>query len=116
MLEEQEIDLNLDARNKEILKLVESIHGLHEIYKELSNLVVAQGTILDRIDFNIDETSKNVQQANTNLQKVLVVVMQGRRASTEPIRTSVHLHAAGSRGGAGLAPGCEVQPLTLLIL
>jgi hypothetical protein len=29
MLEEEEVELNLDARNKEIQKLVESIHGLH---------------------------------------------------------------------------------------
>lgn len=39
-----------------------SIHELHEIYKDLSNLVIMQGTLLDRIDFNIEEASQNVRQ------------------------------------------------------
>ena len=36
-----------------LLNIVNSIHELNEIYKELSSLVVMQGSLLDRIDENI---------------------------------------------------------------
>lgn len=52
-IEEQELDLDLDSRNEEILKIVQSIHELNDLYKELNAMVILQGSLLDRIDFNI---------------------------------------------------------------
>lgn len=45
-----------------------SISELAEIFKELSSLVVHQGTILDRIDYNIEQTLDNVIQGNQELE------------------------------------------------
>lgn len=41
-------------RNKQITDLVKSINQLSSVYKELNELVIAQGSLIDRIDFNID--------------------------------------------------------------
>jgi len=41
-------------RSKEIDELVGNLSELGEVFKELNILVVEQGTILDRIDFNIE--------------------------------------------------------------
>ena len=48
----EEID---KQRDQEINKLVASINGLTMIYKEMANLVMQQGTLIDRIDYNIDK-------------------------------------------------------------
>jgi len=59
------------------MKIVQSIHSLNSIYKELQDLVIHQGSLLDRIDENIEMTFENVKQANEHLESVIFVFMQG---------------------------------------
>lgn len=40
----------------------------------MAELVYEQGTILDRIDYNIEETLQNAKKANIQLTKVLFVL------------------------------------------
>jgi len=60
----------LRKRDLEINNLVSSINDLSHIFKEMANLVNEQGTILDRIDYNIEHAIVNVKKANTHLKKV----------------------------------------------
>jgi t-SNARE complex subunit (syntaxin) len=55
-------------RDQEITKVVQSIYSLNAIYKELQNLVIEQGSLLDRIDENIDKTVESVKEANKHLE------------------------------------------------
>jgi syntaxin 16 len=50
-----------DARHKEIIKIAESIHELAQLFNELNVLVIEQGTILDRIDYNIEMALEKVK-------------------------------------------------------
>jgi len=50
-----------DARHKEIIKIAESIHELATLFNELNVLVIEQGTILDRIDYNIEMALEKVK-------------------------------------------------------
>jgi len=43
---------------------------LASIFKELSVLVVEQGTILDRIDYNVEAAKEATIEANVHLQAV----------------------------------------------
>lgn len=65
-------DKGLSARYKdeEIQNLVKSINDLASIFKDLSVLVIEQGTILDRIDYNVQEAKDNVQIAVKELHEV----------------------------------------------
>lgn len=56
-------------REKEVNAIVKSILDLNEIFKDLSQMVADQGTVLDRIDYNIEQTSIQVQQGYSQLKK-----------------------------------------------
>lgn len=43
------------------------------LFKDLSVLVVEQGTILDRIDYNISEAKESTTKANEHLEKTVKI-------------------------------------------
>ncbi|ONK71599.1 uncharacterized protein A4U43_C04F10350 [Asparagus officinalis] len=56
-------------REKEIAQVVESVNDLAQIMKDLSILVIDQGTIIDRIDYNVQNVAASVEQGFKQLQK-----------------------------------------------
>ncbi len=48
---------------------MEQIHELNEIYKELNQLVIMQGSLLDRIDYNIEESVAQVQKGDVKIEE-----------------------------------------------
>lgn len=56
-------------REEEVNKVVRSIVDLNEIFKDLAHMVHEQGTVLDRIDFNIEQTHVQVSEGYKQLQK-----------------------------------------------
>lgn len=68
----QELDsmeINASQRSEEICQIASSISELHTIFKELAVLVIDQGSILDRIDYNIEQVVTQSKEANKQLQK-----------------------------------------------
>lgn len=59
----------IDEREKEITHVVKSIQDLNEIFKDLATMIVDQGTVLDRIDYNIEKVSTHVDHGLVELQK-----------------------------------------------
>lgn len=58
-----------NEREKEILAVVKSVSELHQMFTELNVLVIEQGSIVDRIDYNVDKALVNVKVANQELNK-----------------------------------------------
>lgn len=58
----------VDERDKEVQAIAKSVAQLSEIFKELSTLVIDSGTILDRIDFNMEMVVENVHKAEEDLE------------------------------------------------
>ncbi|KAK9086342.1 hypothetical protein Syun_028736 [Stephania yunnanensis] len=56
-------------REREISQVVESVNELAQIMKDLSVLVIDQGTIVDRIDYNIQNVATSVEQGFKQLEK-----------------------------------------------
>ncbi len=67
---EDEAMKDLQSRNEEVRKIVQSIYQLNEIYKNLGDLVLMQGSLLDRIDQNIEVSFNLVTSGRQHLQKV----------------------------------------------
>ncbi|ESN97557.1 hypothetical protein HELRODRAFT_185907 [Helobdella robusta] len=65
----EEDSILIEQREKEILQIVRSIQDLNEIFKELAVMIVDQGTILDRIDYNIEKSAEHVESGLVQLQK-----------------------------------------------
>ncbi|KAJ8623300.1 hypothetical protein MRB53_031829 [Persea americana] len=56
-------------REREIAQVVESVNELVQIMKDLSVLVIDQGTIVDRIDYNIQNVAASVEDGFKQLQR-----------------------------------------------
>ncbi|XP_071089238.1 syntaxin-16-like isoform X1 [Haliotis cracherodii] len=59
----------VQTREKEVSQIVRSIMDLNEIFKDLSSMIVDQGSLLDRIDYNIEHSSVAVEKGLQQLQK-----------------------------------------------
>ncbi|PPR07385.1 hypothetical protein CVT26_013701 [Gymnopilus dilepis] len=53
----------LQARNRELSEIAESIASLAELFKDLSVLVIDQGTLLDSVEYNIEQTAVQMEEA-----------------------------------------------------
>ena len=62
-------NLNLIKRNNDLDNLLNSVNDLADIYKDMQTLVMEQGSILDRIDYNIDVASTNISSGKKNIEK-----------------------------------------------
>ena len=59
----------IEERETEITRIVQTIAELSDIFKDLAQLVVEQGTILDNIEHNVEEAATNIEQGKEELEK-----------------------------------------------
>ena len=59
----------LRKRDEDLTNLLNSINELAQIFKDMQALVMEQGTILDRIDYNIDIASSNITSGKKSISK-----------------------------------------------
>lgn len=66
-------------REREIYKISQNVVEISIIFKELENIVIDQGTILDNIAYNLDRTAENVKSAHKQLNKAESYQKQTRK-------------------------------------
>ena len=59
----------MSERDEEINRIAKNIEELAQIFKELAVLVIDQGTILDRIDFNMEQVLEHTSEGIVQLKK-----------------------------------------------
>ncbi|KAI5474462.1 syntaxin 16 [Pseudohyphozyma bogoriensis] len=59
----------IDQRTNEITSLAQSITDLADLFKDLQSLVIDQGTLLDRVDWNVEQMVGEVKGAVTELER-----------------------------------------------
>ena len=62
-------NLALIRRDTQLNNLLDNVNDLAQLFKDMQNLVMEQGTILDRIDYNIDIASTNVTSGKNSIVK-----------------------------------------------
>jgi syntaxin 16 len=74
------------SRDQEIAKIAQSIEELGSIFKELAVLVIDQGTILDRIDYNMEAVVEHTKTGINQLDKA-----EKRQRNARPLRCIICL-------------------------
>jgi syntaxin 16 len=65
----------LQHRTRELNEIANSIASLAELFKDLSVLVIDQGTLLDSVEYNIEQTAVRVADAVKELQEATRLVI-----------------------------------------
>ncbi|VDK87514.1 unnamed protein product [Onchocerca ochengi] len=66
-------------RERDVISVSKSIVELNSLFKDLASMVVDQGTVLDRIDYNLEQAALKVKSAFSNVQRAessLLTVVQ----------------------------------------
>ncbi|KAL4074127.1 t-SNARE [Scleroderma citrinum] len=63
IMETDQTHQDLHLRDRELTHIANSIASLADLFKDLSILVIDQGTLLDSIEYNIEQTSVQVTEA-----------------------------------------------------
>jgi syntaxin 16 len=108
LVDQQLLEPDLRARDRELTEIAKSIASLAELFKDLSSLVIDQGTLLDSVEYNIEQTAVHMSgavkeleiatryQKNTGRRKciflllliifglVVVLIFKPRRESSAP--------------------------------
>lgn len=61
--------LVVEEREREIRQIVQSISDLNEIFRDLGAMIVEQGTVLDRIDYNVEQSCVKTKDGLKQLHK-----------------------------------------------
>ena len=67
-IESKKLDINKDS-SQEIDQIVKTVNELKEIFQEVAQMIIFQGTILDRIDYNIYESRYNIRRGNREMEE-----------------------------------------------
>ncbi|KAK7196917.1 putative QA-SNARE protein [Novymonas esmeraldas] len=62
-------EMQRDQTNKEVKDILDSIHELHNMFEDLHTMVIDHGTMLDRIDYNVDRALVSASKAQIELEK-----------------------------------------------
>lgn len=76
---EEENTAFAQQREQEVNAIVKSIVELNDIFKDLSHMVTEQGTVLDRIDYNVEHTQMQVFEGLKQLQKAEAYQKKNRK-------------------------------------
>ena len=76
----------VQSRDAEIVQIAKSIEELSSIFKELAVLVIDQGTILDRIDYNMEAVVEHTKTGIQQLEKA-----ERAQKSARPMRCIICL-------------------------
>lgn len=62
------MDTSITQREREIEKIAQGVIDLSNIFQELNTMVIDQGSLLDRIDYNVERTHEHVRGAERELK------------------------------------------------
>ncbi|WRT69855.1 uncharacterized protein IL334_006846 [Kwoniella shivajii] len=62
------VDIDIQQRTNEITQIASSISELADLFRDLGNLIVEQGTVLDSVEYNVQMTARELKGAEEELK------------------------------------------------
>jgi syntaxin 16 len=78
-------DAAIAQREREINDIAKGIIELSDIFRELQTMIIDQGTMLDRIDYNVERMGTEVKAAEKELKVVSFVSSFHQKSHPPPI-------------------------------
>src|SRR3954467_5562582 len=79
------MDSTIRQRDHELTEIAKSISELADLFRDLGNLVVEQGTVLDCVEYNVQETAKDVGAAVEELKVATRLVSEHQFRMGKPV-------------------------------
>lgn len=73
------MDAAIDQREREIEQIAQGVIDLSHIFQELNSMVIDQGSLLDRIDYNVERTAEQTKEAEKELTTATRYQRKGTR-------------------------------------
>ncbi|XP_077995798.1 syntaxin-like isoform X2 [Glandiceps talaboti] len=70
---------DIEARHNDIIKLESSIRELHDMFMDMAMLVEQQGEMIDRIEYNVEQSVDYVETAKMDTKKAVKYQSKARR-------------------------------------
>ncbi|XP_006821089.1 syntaxin-1A-like isoform X2 [Saccoglossus kowalevskii] len=70
---------DIEARHNDIIKLENSIRELHDMFMDMAMLVEQQGEMIDRIEYNVEQSVDYVETAKMDTKKAVKYQSKARR-------------------------------------
>lgn len=87
-------DAAIEQRERAINDIAKGIIELSDIFRELQTMVIDQGTMLDRIDYNVERMGTEVKAADKELT---VVCCHSRHKKQKEERKTTNVHGPTNR-------------------
>ncbi|KAI9581724.1 syntaxin-16 [Glossina fuscipes] len=91
LLFEEENSRLVSSRDEEVTKIVKSIYDLNDIFKDLGHMVHEQGTILDRIDYSIEQTQTRISEGLRQLRRAEMYQRKNRKMCVIMVLAAISL-------------------------
>jgi len=62
------MDAAIEQREREIEQIAQGVIDLSNMFQELNSMIIDQGSLLDRIDYNVERTAEHVKAAEKELK------------------------------------------------
>jgi syntaxin 16 len=60
--------INIDQRTNEITQIASSISELADLFRDLGGMIVEQGTVLDSVEYNVQNVARDLRGAEEELK------------------------------------------------
>ncbi|XP_022245585.1 syntaxin-like isoform X3 [Limulus polyphemus] len=70
---------DIEARHADIIKLEKSIRELHDMFMDMAMLVESQGEMIDRIEYNVQQSVDYIDAAKRDTKKAVKYQSKARR-------------------------------------
>lgn len=69
--DQEQLRRDVNDMDGDVIRLADNVSNLHKMFKQMHEMIFEQGTIVDRIDYQIEQGATRIKQGTKKLVKVI---------------------------------------------